>query len=236
MMGRSHGAIGLAIGMGVARIAGFSPGVDLAFGAICAGASLLPDLDEPGSTVSHVLEPVSGAVSYALARVCDGHRKASHSLIGVALVVGLASGLRELGLWHHITLLAPLIGFLYACDLRLVSKRKMTFNTLFYLVVAFALGFVTDYYLISYSALWPLVAIGIGVTIHLVADWLATGGVPFFWPWSHRFELPLFGRTNSYFEHIVGWLAVGIGVTLAVAPTISLWLAVRAAHITHLHG
>ena len=57
-------------------------------GAICAGASLLPDLDEPGSTVSHVLEPVSGAVSYALARVCDGHRKASHSLIGVALVVG----------------------------------------------------------------------------------------------------------------------------------------------------
>ena len=89
-------------GGGVIRIAGFSSGVDLAFDAICTGASLLPDVDEPGSTVSHVLESVSGAISYALTRVCDGHRKESHSLIGVALVTGLAGGLRELGLWHHI--------------------------------------------------------------------------------------------------------------------------------------
>ena len=57
---------------------------------ICAGAALLPDLDHPGGTVARSLPPLSGWLSRAVVRVAGGHRRATHSLLGLAVFIALA--------------------------------------------------------------------------------------------------------------------------------------------------
>jgi hypothetical protein len=53
MMGRHHALLGGTAWMGMGALAGM-PAVRLAASAAaCAAAALLPDIDEPGSTVAH---------------------------------------------------------------------------------------------------------------------------------------------------------------------------------------
>lgn len=57
---------------------------------ICAGAALLPDLDHPGGTVARSLPPLSGWLSRIVVKVAGGHRRATHSLLGLAVFTALA--------------------------------------------------------------------------------------------------------------------------------------------------
>ena len=219
-MGKSHAALGLVSGLGVAEIVGMRPGVTLAFSALVAGASLLPDLDEPNSTVSHVLEPVSGAVSYVLARVCGGHRKASHSLVAGVVVVGAVEVCSLVEIAHHVSLLGVLMGFVLASLLRVLMGHRLGIMEI---VAAFGVGVAIDYFLASTGALWPVVAIGMGFVLHLAEDWVTTGGVPWLWPWKHRFELALIGHTDSKREHTVAILAVVVSLGLIALPVLQFW-------------
>ena len=86
MLGRDHALLGAVLGVGlaepVARLAHahLPPGQVAAAGAICAGSALLPDIDEPGSTVSRRLGPVSEEVAALTNKLAGGHRQATHSL------------------------------------------------------------------------------------------------------------------------------------------------------------
>ena len=83
------------------------PGQVAAAGAICAGFALLPDIDEPGSTVSRKLGPVSEAVAAVTNKLAGGHRQATHSL-------WFAGGTAVLVWWlGRFALAAPIL--VYAC-------------------------------------------------------------------------------------------------------------------------
>ena len=113
VLGRDHALLGAVAGVGlaepVARLAHthLPPGQVAAAGAICAGFALLPDIDEPGSTVSRRLGPVSEAVAAVTNKLAGGHRKATHSL-------WFAGGTAALVWWlGQFALAAPIL--VYAC-------------------------------------------------------------------------------------------------------------------------
>jgi len=84
MLGITHAAVGMAVGCLVGNPAD-------AF--VCGVTALLPDIDEPNSTIGRRVPLVSSLVNLAL-----GHRGYTHTLIfaaGVAGAVGLAFG------WHY---------------------------------------------------------------------------------------------------------------------------------------
>lgn len=106
MMGPSHAACGAAawvaltgtytvhladisfpVGLGLMPVG--DPGL-ITGALICAGAALLPDLDHPGGTVARSLPPVSRWLARGLSRLAGGHRRGTHSLLGLLVVVLLA--------------------------------------------------------------------------------------------------------------------------------------------------
>ncbi|WP_298346597.1 metal-dependent hydrolase [Ferrimicrobium sp.] len=58
---------------------------------------MLPDIDEPGSSVAHECGVISYGVSWVVNKVSDGHRMLTHALHGVGIIalalVLLATGL-----------------------------------------------------------------------------------------------------------------------------------------------
>ena len=113
VLGRDHALLGAVVGVGlaepVARLAHthLPPGQVAAAGAICAGFALLPDIDEPGSTVSRRLGPVSEVVAALTNKLAGGHRQATHSL-------WFAGGIAVLVWWlGRFVLAAPIL--VYAC-------------------------------------------------------------------------------------------------------------------------
>ena len=106
MMGPSHAACGAAawvaltgtytvhladttlpVGLGLMPVG--DPGV-ITGALICAGAALLPDMDHPGGTVARSLPPLSTWLARGVSRLGGGHRRGTHSLVGLLVVVVLA--------------------------------------------------------------------------------------------------------------------------------------------------
>jgi membrane-bound metal-dependent hydrolase YbcI (DUF457 family) len=220
MMGKSHAALGLTVGLGVAEMVGMRPVVTLAFGALVAGASLLPDLDETHSAVSHTVEPISTGMSWLVARMSGGHRRASHSLVAGAVVVGIVEVCSLIEIAHHVSLLAGVMSFVLASLLRVLVGHRLGIVEI---VAAFGVGVAIDYFLAPTGALWPVVAIGMGFVLHLAEDWVTTGGVPWLWPWRHRFELALIGHTDSRREHVVRIGAIVVSLGLIALPVLQFW-------------
>ncbi|WP_262925695.1 metal-dependent hydrolase [Kocuria atrinae] len=57
---------------------------------ICAGAALLPDIDHPSGTVARSLPPFSGWLARIVSRLSGGHRRGTHSVIGLLVFTLLA--------------------------------------------------------------------------------------------------------------------------------------------------
>ena len=94
MLGRDHALSGALAFTAVAPLLHVT-GVPLAAGmALTAGAGVLPDLDEPGSTIARTFGFLTGAFAWIVHKISGGHRKGTHSLVGVALmtVASLAAG------------------------------------------------------------------------------------------------------------------------------------------------
>jgi hypothetical protein len=69
MMGRHHALLGGTTWMGMGALAGM-PAVPLAASvAACAAAAMLPDIDEPRSTVAHLCGPVTPATAWLTQRL-----------------------------------------------------------------------------------------------------------------------------------------------------------------------
>jgi inner membrane protein len=110
MLGRSHATIGAAAGVAAAHLLGtesvlaraiHAPGpaagalaavaTALIAGPLAAVAALMPDLDEPGSTLGALLPDWWHHLTH-------GHRRSTHSLLAVAVVwAGVHYGLAALG-------------------------------------------------------------------------------------------------------------------------------------------
>lgn len=92
MMGPTHAMIGAASwlgGLAALNAAGSAPiGVAIGLGgtALAALLALMPDIDTKNSLGSKLMGPVTETLSFGIRKLFGGHRKITHSLLGVALV------------------------------------------------------------------------------------------------------------------------------------------------------
>ena len=199
-MGTSHAATGLLAGAGVGTALGAEWSDTLVCAAVGAGAALLPDVDEPGSTVGRSLGPVSRVAASGLrglsravftrtATEADlaagrdgGHRHLTHTLPAVAafaLLGFLAALPGAIG-----TALA--VGAMAALGLGTIA-RSMTWAgrsgsrqaAVLLLALACALGAAFA----PGGAPWLIgLAVAAGALAHILGDWLTKSGVPLAWP------------------------------------------------------
>lgn len=219
MLGRDHALLGAAAYLGAApaivsaaHMAPYSP-VQLAVGAAtCAGFALLPDIDEPGSTVSRKLGPISEAIAVVTKRLAGGHRQGTHSLLFV--------GLTFLGV-HYALHSKIALGIIVFCALALSLRMILPLGIGRSGLIPLALIAGATWYVIHSNDVgaWFPYACAAGVFLHLVGDFLTVEGVPFFWfPFVRpmkkiRLSIPLLGHTASMRESIVGFL-LGLAIIL----------------------
>src|SRR5579859_2494613 len=107
VQGRDHaltGAVAFAAAAPLLHLTALS----VAAGTVLtAGAALLPDIDEPGSTISRQGGFLTMNLAWIVHRVSGGHRKGTHSFLGVAVfaVGALLAGnwqAAQPGRWPHL--------------------------------------------------------------------------------------------------------------------------------------
>src|SRR6266702_3393529 len=104
MLGRDHalsGALAFTAAAPLLHVTGAHLAAAI---ALTAGAGVLPDIDEPGSTIARTFGFLTGTFAWIVHQISGGHRKGTHSLVGVALVTAasLAAGivLAALVIWN----------------------------------------------------------------------------------------------------------------------------------------
>ncbi len=227
MLGRDHallGAVGfLAIGPTIVHDMTWET---IGIGTVTSAAfALLPDIDEPGSTVSRKLGFVSEAVSNVARSVSGGHRQATHSLFFAAIVGGLA--------WFangHRWPMAILVGAAFLLALRMILPRVLRFSS-----VLLLLPLVAGWWAYRHP-LWPVAVLLLttsgGVVWHMIGDSLTVEGVPWLWlPFARplknlRISIPLIGHCGSERESLLAVL-MSLGV---------LWLSFRLIGIPAYHS
>lgn len=209
----------LTIGVGGLELAGTSLSIpEIAAGTVvCAGASMLPDLDHPQATAARSLGPVTGVMSKALNTVAGGHRQGSHSLlfaflaaIGTAWLLAATSGP-----WAALILCF----FFSSLALRVLTEASgLISGGLAALVAATLISLAPE-------ADWLWLAIGIGCLLHMLGDILTPEGVPPLWPVSDwRLRFPIIGHTGDWREGVIaGACGILTLVLLATTVFIPLW-------------
>ncbi|TKV28799.1 metal-dependent hydrolase [Arthrobacter sp. NamB2] len=201
MMGAHHAACGAAawvaattqIEVHAGRFLPILPeSVTLGFGAldvspvgvvtgalVTAGAALLPDADHHSATIAHSLPPLSNLLCAGIGAISGGHRRGTHSLLGVAAFVAVAF---VAGLWTVETvdfgtvypgagLLTVLLVSFAAKALKIIpdSMRRSPW----------AVGLTAGAFVTAFAPeeqFWFPLAVGIGVVVHILGDMLTTGG------------------------------------------------------------
>ncbi len=185
MEGKTHAAIGMATGVGLA--CGMGESADVAvLGLTVVSAvigSLLPDIDEDGSMINNFLFP-------SLKRT---YRSFALAALGAVMVLFyFLKGLPTWVLW---------LG-LYAAAVAYVPHRTVTHS----LLACAYVGWVV--YTIAPTYTWAVV---LGYLSHLIADTMTSAGVPYLWPYKKRFNLKGFGvkvKTGGSGDHLIGTVAI----------------------------
>ncbi len=209
MMGRHHALLGGSAWMGMGALAGM-PAVPLAASAaVCAAAAMLPDIDEPGSTVAHLCGPVTLATAWLAQRLSGGHRHATHSLAAVAV-----AGVVGLSVSPFTVAQTVIMALLFALFLRVLAPPPFPYG-----ICCFATAGISAYLVVAHlGAGWLPLALAAGVALHLVGDMLTRGGVPLLWPNPTHFSWPVLGHTRSHRETA---FAAGLWVALLAVS----WMA-----------
>lgn len=208
MLGRDHALLGALAYVALAPIVDHAehvPVVPVQVGIgslVFAGFALLPDIDEPGSTVSRKLGFVSRLVSEFTNKLAGGHRQATHSLLFCALVYFGA---------HYALRSEWAVGTIVCCALLLSIRLVLPFGLgrSWWVMLAITVGatvwVVHDHDVGS----WLPIACAAGTFAHLVGDGLTVEGVPLFWvPFVRplqkiRLALPILGHTDSIREQLM---------------------------------
>lgn len=241
MMGPSHAVTGAAawllIAGSVPSTLGLIPDVDgpaLGVGLIvAAGAALLPDIDHRNGTIAHSLPPISTVAARVTEKISGGHRKGTHSLLGlvVATVAAMAAAMFAIPVGGYGTyfvgagMSAVLLASFAIRAMDLVNGRLATW------LVSVALALLVTIFGADNWAWFPA-AVAVGYAAHLVGDLITVGGIPITWPivvkspkWWRKFPLladvwkasgalsiPILGKAGSTREKLlvsllVTWMA-----------------------------
>lgn len=245
MMGSSHAATGLLTGAAVGVLLGSHVSDPLICAAVGAGAALLPDLDEPGSTVGRSLGVATEGVSRLLRSASStvyaatgteyelragkdgGHRHLTHTLPAV-VVFGLVawglSAVAPLGVGLVVFAMSALGVGAVARSLKVLGPlRHRKLGALVAAGLA-ALGAVTA----DGGAPWLIgVTVAVGSLTHILGDWLTRSGVPLAWPVVHRGKRWWMFRSPVAFHTGKSPVETGIKWTSAVVSVV-----VMAAHLS----
>lgn len=214
-MGRSHALSGAAVFAAAAplldHITNIGP-LELAAGAVVtAGASMLPDLDHPSSTIARTFGWPTRLLAAWVAHWAGGHRRATHSLLGVVLA-GMVAGV--------LTLLGP-AGQVAAVTLPLgLGVRALGWTrggALNNLATFAGCALLAWSVAATVNLAWLPAAWALGCLVHLAGDACTHGGVPFLWPSRRMYRLPVTMTTGGLLEtRAVGPLLVGsmVGMVL----------------------
>jgi membrane-bound metal-dependent hydrolase YbcI (DUF457 family) len=146
---------------------------------VTAGAALLPDADHHSATIAQSLPPLSNVFCAAVGAISGGHRRGTHSLLGVIAFVAVAF---LAGLWTVETtqfgtvypgagLLTVLLVSFAAKALRIIPDRMRR--------SPWAVGLTAGAFVTAFAPeeqFWFPLAVGIGVVVHILGDMLTTGG------------------------------------------------------------
>ncbi len=217
MLGRDHALSGALAFTAVAPLLHVT-GVHLAAGtALTAGAGVLPDLDEPGSTIARTFGFLTGAFAWIVHKISGGHRKGTHSLIGVAVmtVASLAAGSWQVGAlsghperWWHLVPAGFILALLFSAGFRALHIGGHHGDAAGIAVAALVIWKGWDLALVTPRNVQVLaVCVTLGMLAHLAGDMCTHDGCPLLYPLSrHEFGLlpePVRITTNKLAEHWV---------------------------------
>jgi membrane-bound metal-dependent hydrolase YbcI (DUF457 family) len=202
MLGHDHALSGALAFAAVAPLLPVS-GTQLAVAAtLTAGAGILPDLDEPGSTIARTFGFLTGTFAWIVHRISGGHRKGTHSLLGVGLLTlgalwagswqqGAAANLQHGELWWHLVPAGLIMALLFSAGLRALYIGGHH-GDLFGIALA-VLVLWQGWDLVEVTP-WHIpvlaVSVALGMLAHLAGDMLTHDGCPLLYPLS-RYEFGL---------------------------------------------
>jgi len=200
MLGRDHALSGALAFTAVAPLLHVT-GVHLAAGvALTAGAGVLPDLDEPGSTIARTFGFLTGAFAWIVHKISGGHRKGTHSLVGVALmtVASLAAGSWQAGAlighperWWHLVPAGFILALLFSAGFRALHIGGHHGDAAGIALAALVIWKGWDLALVTPRNVQVLaVCVTLGMLAHLAGDMCTHDGCPLLYPLSrHEFGL-----------------------------------------------
>ncbi len=236
MLGRDHaltGAAGfLATGQAMSEVVSHHPMPvkELLVGTIvCAAFALVPDMDEENSTVARKFGFISREFARFTKACAGGHRQATHSIFGAAIVGALifwAASYRDGP--------AVIVGLSALIVLKqLLGSYKIRISTGTTLVAAGLIAYWT--YASQSGHSWLALVAVEGVLWHMIGDSLTVEGVPWFWfPFVKRLQrirlkAAILGHCGSYRE---SWVAIG----LMVAILGLLWVDAGQYYLASAHA
>jgi membrane-bound metal-dependent hydrolase YbcI (DUF457 family) len=253
-MGGHHAASGAAAWVAVASTGPYTLGwypldaTGIVIGGMAtAGTALVCDWDHRHSTVARSLPPLSNVIAVGIENASGGHRQGTHSVLGAAFFVLLATLAGQIQLQTQWGLLSVGAGVLCmfliniaAKALKLFPKSGFLTNWIFGLVMA---GLVTWFAPDQWT--WLPTSMLIGVVVHIVGDMITTGGVPLLWPlvikpprflrklpvlndiWraNGAFSVPLLGRAGSKREWLV---LIPVSAYAMVGMCVAAWGLAKA--------
>lgn len=209
MMGITHGVSGATIWVASTTILDLPPDQVLLGGVLTMGASILPDIDHPNSTVSRSLGKLSQGFAWLVSNIAGGHRNGTHSIIGVLILLGIALLTTYTGfgwIWVWLMLLSTLV---------LVGKERG-------LLIGVVSGILTlVWYQIEDPGMLPVVCLILGTIIHILGDMITHGGCPLLYPDKKRYAWGLF-RTNSPPEKVVFYTLVLL-LIISLVKLFGIW-------------
>lgn len=229
MLGRDHAISG---GVAFAVIAPFAVHLTAAqLGAgtvLTAGGALLCDFDEPGSTISRGAGFLTRGFAHAVRFAARGHRRGTHSLLGLGVFGALAwgavfvSGSLPGRVW-----LVFWLALMLACALRFLPGMHG------HLADAAGIGLAVGLSSWHQGLVLVPACVTLGVAAHDLGDMATHGGCPLLWPFSDRsfHDTPWAFTTGKFFESRVVFpvLAVALAASLAWDAGIVGWLSAHTS-------
>lgn len=190
MRGRDHALSGAVAFAAVAPVL-HATALPLATGTVLtAGAGLLCDIDEPGSTISRQGGFLTTGLAWIVHRISGGHRKGTHSFLGVVVftVLALTAAAWQADQpeqWPHLAPVALILALLFAAAFHALHLGGHHGDAAAIVLAALTVWKGWDLALVSRWALPMLgVCVALGMLAHIAGDELTHSGCPVWYPFS----------------------------------------------------
>jgi membrane-bound metal-dependent hydrolase YbcI (DUF457 family) len=203
MLGHSHALSGLATGAATLPwVPVHGTVAQVAWVSAVGGFSMLPDLDQQGSTISRMWGPFTDLPSGVINTVARGHRWGTHDAVLGPVAFGLLAYAAAWAPWSSLLLLALAIGLaLRALHVVIPGRAENT------VIGNLLLSWGGAWLLLTHSPApgWLPLAVVAGVLTHIAGDALTKEGVPvpLFWLLRRSRIAPVHLRTGATVEKLV---------------------------------